>query len=300
MTPAPAIEVRSVAHVYPVGTRALEDVSLMIHRGEFLALIGQNGSGKTTLAKHLNGMLKPTNREGSVLVHTGTGRVLDTRSTPLHRFAAHVVYVFQNPDRQIFNDTVAEELNFGLRNINVTGSEATERVRETLDQVGLPGAEQSNPFRMSRGERQRLAIAAAMVMRPSVLVVDEPTTGQDRVEGRHILEVLGRYNAAGNTVVIISHDMALVAQYAGRVVAMQAGRVLADGNPRRVFGMPETLRQTNITPPQVAVFGLRVGLPGLLTVGEAVDRILAELGIGAGHRGEIPPSLETRERYEAS
>jgi energy-coupling factor transport system ATP-binding protein len=283
MDNARAIEAHNVTHVYPDGTRALQEVSLTVERGELLAFIGQNGSGKTTLAKHLNGMLKPTNRDGTVRVYTTDGQgVLDTRTTPLHRFAAHVMYVFQNPDRQIFNDTVAAELGYGLGNIGVTGAEAARRIEETLDQVGLHRAQQYNPFRMSRGQRQRLSIAAAMVMQPAVLVVDEPTTGQDRVEGRHILEVLRHYNAEGNTVIIISHDMALVAQFATRVVAMYAGKVLADGDPRSVFRTAETLRLTNITPPQVTLFGLQVGLPGLLTVGEAVERVVAEVGIRNG------------------
>jgi energy-coupling factor transport system ATP-binding protein len=286
----PAIEVRNVTHVYPGGTRALEDVSLMVARGQFLAMIGQNGSGKTTLAKHFNGMLKPTGREGSVLVHTASGATLDTRRAPVHQLAPHVVYVFQNPDRQIFHDTAAGELGYGLKNIGVTGAAATERISETLVQVGLAGAEPHNPFRMSRGQRQRLSIAAAMVMRPAVLVVDEPTTGQDRAEGRFILDVLQRYNGEGNTVVIISHDMALVARYAERVVAMHAGRVLADGDPRSVFKQPEALRLTNITPPQVAVFGLQVGLPGLLTVDEAVERIAARVRAPeAAPRGAAQP-----------
>jgi energy-coupling factor transport system ATP-binding protein len=297
MVSAPAIEVQRVTHVYPGGNRALEDVSLTIHRGELLALIGQNGSGKTTLAKHLNGMLKPTYREGSVLVNTTDGSRLDTRTTPLHRFASHVMYVFQNPDRQIFHDSVASELGYGLRNTGVTGVEAARRIEEALDRVGLSGTEQYNPFRMSRGQRQRLSIASAMVMRPAVLIVDEPTTGQDRAEGRHILEVLQGYNAGGNTVVIISHDMALVAQYATRIVAMRAGRVLADGDPRSVFKVPETLRLTNITPPQVAVFGLQVGLPGLLTVAEAVERIVAELGIRAGNLDQNRDLLVGRNEF---
>jgi energy-coupling factor transport system ATP-binding protein len=129
-----------------------------------------------------------------------------------------------------------------------------------------------------------------MVMRPAVLVVDEPTTGQDRAEGRFILDVLQRYNAEGNTVVIISHDMALVARYAERVVAMHAERVLADGDPRSVFKQPEALRLTNITRPQVAVFGMQVGLPGLLTVDEAVERIAAQVGApAAAPRGAAQP-----------
>jgi energy-coupling factor transport system ATP-binding protein len=216
-----------------------------------------------------------------VLVHTADSRTLDTRNTPLHRFAGHVVYVFQNPDRQIFNDTVTAELEYGLKYLNVSREEISARVQETLQLVGLSGLEQHNPFRMSRGQRQRLAIAAAMAMHPAVLVVDEPTTGQDRAEGRHLLEVLRQYNRGGHTVVIISHDMALVAEYSSRVIAMHAGRVLADGDPRSVFKMSDSLRLTNITPPQVAVFGMRIGRPGMLTVAEGVKQILAEVEYGS-------------------
>lgn len=268
-----AVGVYGVDHVYRGGIRALSRVTVEILRGEFVAIIGTNGSGKTTLSKHFNGLLKPTNPDGQVLVQPERGRTLSTRDVPLHRMASVVGYVFQNPDRQLFHDTCREELEFGLRNLGVDPALYESAVRDTLSLVGLPGDEDSNISRMSRGQRQRLAIAASLVMDPEVAVVDEPTTGQDRRESYMILDLLQRFHASGKTVVLISHNMALVAEYATRVIAMRAGTILADGTPREVFAIPEILRSTNIRPPQVTVLGSRLGLPGLLNVPEAVRAI---------------------------
>ncbi|WAP60161.1 energy-coupling factor ABC transporter ATP-binding protein [Streptomyces sp. S465] len=273
MEPGVAVDVRNVEHVYAGGVRALAGVSLSIEQGEFVAIIGKNGSGKTTLAKHLNGLLRPTNKDGAVLVRESESDTFSTRDRPLHRIAPVVGYVFQNPDRQIFHDTCREELEYGPRNIGIPAGLLAERVAETLAAVGLPGREETNPVHMSRGERQRLAIAATLVMGPQVAIVDEPTTGQDRHEARLILDYLAQYHASGRTVVAVSHDMALVAEYATRIVAMREGRVLADGPPRQVFARPEVLESTNIRPPQVTVLGARLGHPGLLTVDEAVTAL---------------------------
>ena len=267
---SPVLSLRDVRHVYPGGVAALAGVDLSIGRGEFVAVIGKNGSGKTTLAKHLNGMLHATNPGGQVVVTPVSDPPFATRDRPLHRTSRHIGYVFQNPDRQIFHDSCAEELEFGPRNIGLPEAEIAERVTETLRAVGLGGREQVNPAHMSRGERQRLAIAASLVMRPEVAVIDEPTTGQDPAEARLILDVLADHNRAGHTVVIISHDMALVAGYAGRIIAMRRGVVLADGPPRAVFAMPDVLETTNIRPPQLTVFGSRIGAPVLLHHEEAV------------------------------
>lgn len=269
MTTESVIEVHGVEHIYGGGVRALGEVSLTLDRGEFIAIIGKNGSGKTTLAKHFNGMLKPTNKSGQVLLRRDR-ELVSTRGVPLYRWASTVGYVFQNPDRQIFHDTCREELEFGLRNLGADPQTVPSRVEETLRLVGLEGREESNPVHLSRGERQRLAIASTLVMDPDVAVIDEPTTGQDPDEGRVILEFLAQYNRSGGTVVIISHDMALVAQYATRVIAMRTGTVLADGTPHEVFSRPEVLEETNIRPPQAAVLASRLGYSGVLTVEEAV------------------------------
>lgn len=271
------IEVDNVEHTYGGSTKALGGVSLTIDRGEFVAIIGKNGSGKTTLAKHFNGLLKPTNSNGSVRLRTRDGKVVETRNSRLHQLAPTVGYVFQNPDRQIFHDTCREELEYGPRNLGADGTTLAHKVSETLDLVGLEDAEEINPIHLSRGERQRLAIASTLVMGCDVAVIDEPTTGQDRAESRKILDSLAHYHARGQTIVIISHDMALVAEYATRVIAMRKGHVLTDGPPAQVFSKKEVLQETNIRPPQAAVLGSELGLRGVLTVTDAVREMRAGL-----------------------
>ncbi|MGC5344394.1 energy-coupling factor ABC transporter ATP-binding protein [Streptomyces sp. DT24] len=264
------IEIVDVEHTYGGATKALAGVSMTIGRGEFVAIIGKNGSGKTTLAKHFNGLLRPTGPSGAVRLRTKDGRTIDTRGSRLHHLASTVGYVFQNPDRQIFHDTCREELEYGPRNLGAEPGTLAERVSETLELVGLEGREEANPIHLSRGERQRLAIASTLVMGCDVVVVDEPTTGQDRAESRKILDSLAHHHARGRTVVIISHDMALVAEYATRVIAMREGRVLTDGTPAEVFSQREVLQETNIRPPQAAVLAAEIGLTGVLTVNDAV------------------------------
>lgn len=276
MTALSAIELHAVEHTYPPDVRALAGVDVTIHRGDFVAIIGKNGSGKTTLAKHFNGLLKPTNKTGQVFVRRSGDELQATQRLKLHELAGTIGYVFQNPDRQIFHDSCREELSFGLSNLQVPGAEQAERISRTLRLVGLEGREDSNPVHLSRGERQRLAIASTLVMEPEVAVIDEPTTGQDPHEAKVILEFLARFNSIGHTVVIISHDMALVAEYATRVIAMRKGHVLADGPPREVFSRVEVLEQTNIRPPQAAVLAARLGHPSVLTVNEAVSAMATE------------------------
>lgn len=271
------ISLTGVEHTYPGEVRALNKLDFHIRRGEFISIIGKNGSGKSTIVKHFNGMLHPTSPQGQVEILTRSGERLNTRKLPLYRIARHVGYVFQNPDRQIFHDSCAAELEFGLANLAVAKESRAGLIAAMLEQVGLGGYQQRNPAHLSRGERQRLAIAAILVMAPEVVIVDEPTTGQDHSESRLILDVLKQYNAAGNTVIIISHDMALVAKYASRIVAMRSGSVLADGTPEAVFSRVEVLETTNVRPPQIAQFGLAIGEPGLLTVDKAVARCAAIL-----------------------
>jgi energy-coupling factor transport system ATP-binding protein len=288
--PDAVIAITRVEHAYGGTTKALAGVSLTIGRGEFVAVIGRNGSGKTTLAKHFNGLLRPTNPDGAVRLHTRDGGTVDTRETRLHHLARTVGYVFQNPDRQIFHDTCREELEYGPRNLGAAPATLARQVSETLDLVGLEGREEVNPIHLSRGERQRLAIASTLIMGCDVTVVDEPTTGQDRAESRKILDSLAHHHAQGRTVVIISHDMALVAEYATRVIAMREGHVLTDGTPAEVFSRREVLQETNIRPPQAAVLAAELGLTGVLTVDDAVREMsvaLARSRTPFSHNGEV-------------
>jgi energy-coupling factor transport system ATP-binding protein len=245
--PPPLIVVEGLAHVYPDGRQALADVSVTVGRGELVALIGRNGSGKTTLAKHLNGLLAPT--AGRVCV-AGT----DIAQMPLERLAQQVGYVFQDPDHQLFAPTVGEEVAFGPRNLGLPESEVAARVDEALAAVGLDGRD-ADPFLLDKGARQRLAVAAVLALRPEVLVLDEPTTGLDFAEQQRMLALLARLNAAGRTIIVITHTPWVIAEYAERVVLLAGGRVRYDGPVRGFFADPALVAEAAFRAPEVTRLG---------------------------------------------
>jgi energy-coupling factor transport system ATP-binding protein len=251
---------------------ALKGVTLSVPAGQFTAIVGQNGSGKTSLARCISGYLRPT--RGSLRV---AGKEV-WRLRPAQR-ATHVGYVFQNPDHQLFRERVWDDVAFGLQNLGTASDEIQEAVEQALRRLELWDKRELHPFQLSRGDRQRLAIAAIIVMRPRLLIVDEPTTGQDMARSREIMDLLTRLNRdEGTTILTITHVMELVAEYARWVIVMHDGRVLLEGPPRQVFARAEELRITAISPPPVARLGLTLGLDSLpITVPEARDAILRRL-----------------------
>ncbi|MGI5816586.1 MAG: ABC transporter ATP-binding protein [Armatimonadota bacterium] len=258
----PLIELTGVSFGYPeTGERALDDVTLTVREGEFVVLLGENGSGKSTLAKHLNGLLRPS---------VGVVRVggADTRSTPVQQLAAQVGYLFQNPDHQIFSSTVREEVAFGPRNLGVGDAEVAERVEEALAVTELTGWEQRDPFVLTRGERQRVALASVLACRPRVIVFDEPTTGLDGLQQRAMMELLARLNAVGTTVIVITHCTWAAAEYARRALVLDEGRLVADAPVRDVFGDDELLARTGQVPPDTALVSRALGGETLLSVDE--------------------------------
>ncbi len=263
------INVNNLVYCYPDGTRALDGINMQIGLGEMMALIGQNGSGKTTLSKCLNGLFKPTS--GDVIVDG-----LNSRTTPIVQMVKRVGYVFQNPDHQLFNSNCWDEIAYGPRNIQLSEAEVKERVEEAARVVGLKEEYfNEHPFFLSKGQRQRVAIASILALRPRVIIVDEPTTGQDSYQSLEIMNFLQNLNEEhGHTIIIITHDMPIVARYARRVVAMGNGRILADDSPRVVFSQPDILAQTYLEPPQItqlAQHAQRWGFSqGILTVEEMV------------------------------
>lgn len=250
------LTVRNVTHRYDGGHTALADVSVTIRAGELVALIGQNGSGKTTLARHMNGLLRPT--QGEVRL-----RGEDLRTLPLNRVAADVGYVFQNPDHQIFSATVEEEIAFGPRNFGYTAEEIALQTAAALDAVGLVGLEQEDPFLFGKGQRQRLAVASLLALRPRVLILDEPTTGLDYREQRRMMELLRQLHRQGMTIVAITHSPWVVAEYAERGILMQGGRVRFDGPLRALFEQPELLTECHFRIPDVTQLGRRFGFTPL-------------------------------------
>lgn len=261
-----AVAVAGLEHDY--GSHpALRGVDLEIRQAEFVALVGQNGAGKTTLVKHFNNLLRPT--RGQVRIEG-----VDTRSETVGSLSRRVGYVFQNPDHQIFCASVREEVGYGLRNLGLTPEETTQRVDEVLKFVGLEQVAERHPFTLGKGERQRVAVASVLVMRPNILVIDEPTTGQDWTGTERMMRLVRDLHQAGHTIVMITHDMRIVAEYAERMVVMHRGKVVADGTPSEVFCQGELLRRAYLAPPQIAELAARladVGFPaGVTTVDEAV------------------------------
>ncbi len=254
---APAIVVENASFAYPDGAAALRGVSLTVAHGEFLALVGPNGSGKTTLAKHLNGLLKPSG--GHVRVD---GR--DTRQLRVAELARTVGYVFQNPDHQIFASTVEEEIAFGLRLQGLAPARVTERVAAAVEQFGLTEHRGLPPAVLGSGERRLVALASVMAMQPDILILDEPTGGLDRRSRQELLAAVSAYHRAGHTVVLIAHDMRLVAEHATRAAVMLDGRVLFDGPPAELFARRAVLRQARLAAPPVVRLAQRLehyGLP---------------------------------------
>ncbi len=212
--------------------RALDGVDLTIRGGERVAIVGQNGSGKTTLVRHFNGLLRP--QEGTVVVGD-----LDTSVTRVAHLAARVGLAFQDPDRQIFAGNVEGEVSFGAKNLGLRGSELAEAVKSALDSVGLSAERKTNPYDLGYSRRKLLTIASVLAMRTPIVVLDEPTTGQDARGVRTVKSIVDSVAAEGRTVIAVSHDLRFVAESFARVVVMRQGRVILDGRPDEVFAADE-------------------------------------------------------------
>lgn len=270
------VDIRQLTHAYKDGTVAVRNLDLKIRRGEFVAILGQNGSGKTTLVKHLNGLLKPTS--GTVTVAG-----LDTRKASINEMAMTVGFIFQNPDTQICKMKVYDELAFGLRNVGLPEAEVDQRVKHAAEELEISHLLDKNPFLLSMGEKQRIAVASVLAMQPSILVLDEPTTGQDFKRAREIMELAVRLHEEGRTIIVITHDMNLAGEYCDRMIIMAGGQAILDAPTREAFRSPEALRASSLRPPQITQFGQALEYPGAwLTVDEALSS-LNDARIGASH-----------------
>ena len=250
------LALEAVTYRYPRGgALALDGIHLRIPPGQRVALVGQNGSGKTTLVRHLNGLLRPTS--GRVL-HDGN----DVAGRTVAQLARSVGLVFQDPDRQIFAGSVHSEVEFGPRNLGMRGARLRAAVDGALADVGLDTEAGTNPYDLGASRRKLLALASVQAMGTPVLVLDEPTTGQDMRGVEIVQRLIEASRAAGRTVIAISHDMEFVAGAFDRVVVLRAGKVILDGTPARVFGDAawEVLRSTYLEPPLSAVIGSKLGL----------------------------------------
>ncbi len=278
----PIIRVDDIVFSYKNDTiqqrNALQNVSLTVHAGEFVAVLGRNGSGKTTLIRHIIGLLQPD--AGKVFV---LGR--DVALTPTHELARHVGFCFQNPNHQIVSFNVRDEIIFGLKAHGIAPSEFNARIHEALEFVNMLDFMNAEVFNLGKGQKQRLALASVLALRPEILIVDEPTTGQDPHMAREIFEIINRLNEAGTTILIISHHIEFAAAYARRALVLREGRVRYDGPIRRLLMDEDLMKDSALEMPEttrLAALLSRHGVPPWLVTMEELDDAIGQL-VEASH-----------------
>lgn len=266
---APGIAIEGLVHRYPNGVEALTGVNLTFDPGETVAIVGQNGSGKTTLVKHLNGLLRPT--EGRLVIDE-----TETTDQPIHVLAATIGFVFQNPDDQLFERSVEREVAFGPRSLGFEADLVTQLVDDAILASGLEDARRHNPYDLDISRRKLVGLASVLATEAPILVLDEPTTGQDAIGVRRVGAIVDSLAAAGRTVIAITHDMEFAARHFHRIVVMRAGRIIADGPSGEVLAWTNAalLRSTGLAPPPAARIAGRLGLSGAPADAAALLRML--------------------------
>lgn len=270
------LEVKNIKYSYNADYQALKGVSLKVEKGEMVALLGKNGAGKSTLFLHLNGIYEPD--EGQVFID---GEELKYDKKSLLKFRQKVGIVFQNPDDQIFAPTVEEDVAFGPLNLGLSMEEVQDRVEEALGRVGMSGFEKTAPHHLSGGQKKRVAIAGILAMKPEVMVLDEPTAGLDPQGVVDLTKLLRELNDEGITIIISTHEVDLVPNYARRVFVLVDGLLIAEGTPKEIFARPEILEQANLKVPIVTDLFQQLETEGFdmngdypLTIAEAKDKFL--------------------------
>ena len=267
----PTLAANGVVYRYPDGPEVLHGVDLVVPPGQAVAIVGQNGSGKTTLAKHFDGLLRPI----SGLVEIDGS---DIRSVGVGSIAGTVGFVFQDPDDQLFNRSVEREIAFGPRNLGLEPRLAGELVERAIELAGLGSVRAVNPYDLGLSVRKLVALASVLAMEPAVLVLDEPTTGQDGPGADRIGAIVDAYRRAGRTVITVSHDMEFVATHFQRVVVMRQGEIVADGSPEEVFALDRAalLATTGLLPPVAARLGGRLRLGSTPTLHALLGALAAQ------------------------
>ena len=272
-----AVSLDRVSFEYEGGFKALKDVSLTAGKGEFIAIVGANGSGKTTLAKHLNGLLRPS--AGAVTVGG-----LNTAEVSVATLARRVGYVFQNPDHQLFCTTVEEEVLFGLVNMGHPREAALEKARAAMELLGITPIKDKPPFTLSLGDRRKVTIASVLAADPEIIVLDEPTIGLDHSDSKRLMSVLRELNRTGRTVILVSHDMRLVAEHVDRAVLMAGGRIVLDACIEDAFSDLELLRKAKILAPPITQIAHRLVDAGVSKATFTPSQLVEQV---ANLRGEV-------------
>lgn len=245
------IEFSEVTYTHPNGVVAIRDVNLKITEGEVVAIVGANGAGKTTLVKHINGLLKPT--RGKVTVF---GQ--DTKDASVAQLSRKVGIVFQNPDHQLFSDTVENEIAFGLRNFGFPEGVVSKRVSWALEFFSLQEYRGSSPLVLSGGEKKRLCLATVLAWDPDVIILDEPTVGQDMIQKERLEQIVRMLIERRKTVIIVSHDIEFIWPIQPRIIVMAGGKVVADGHASEIFSDDRILSAANLIRPQLVDLSMRL------------------------------------------
>lgn len=248
------IQLDQVSFYYPSGVKAIDGVSLEIASGEFLALVGENGAGKSTLVKQMNALLRPD--EGEV-------RIDDTNIADFStaQLAQKVSFLFQNPDEQLFERSVAKEVAFGPSNLGLNKEEVKRRVVDALERVGLADQVERHPYDLQYTDRKLIALAASLAMEAPIMILDEPTVGQDAIQRKAIGTLLDELHAEGRSIILISHDLDFCAAHAKRVIVMAEGRILLDGPSEEVLTKSETLSKAAVIAPQLVRLAQGLNMP---------------------------------------
>ena len=270
------LEVKNLKYSYNKDYQALKGVSLKVEKGEMVSLLGKNGAGKSTLFLHLNGIYEPD--EGKVFID---GEELKYDKKSLLKFIQKLGIVFQNPDDQIFAPTVEEDVAFGPLNLGLSMEEVQNRVEEALARVGMSGFEKKAPHHLSGGQKKRVAIAGILAMKPEIMVLDEPTAGLDPQGVTDLSKLLNELNNEGITILISTHEVDLVPNYANRVFVLVDGLLIGEGTPKEIFAQPEILEKANLKVPIVTELFQKLEKDGFdmendypLTIDEARDKFL--------------------------
>ncbi len=275
------LETKNLTHIYGAGTpfesRALDDVSISIEKGEFLGVIGHTGSGKSTLIQHLNGLLRP--ESGEVLFR---GENIWEKGYDRRALRFNVGLVFQYPEYQLFEETVRGDIAFGPRNMGLSEDEIEARVRYAARVMGVDEAlMDKSPFELSGGQKRRVALAGVFAMRPEVLILDEPTAGLDPVGREEMLEMIQGYRAeSGSTILLVTHSMEEIARYVDRIIVMNKARIFMEGDPNQIFSKAHELEAIGLSVPMITSVFLRLRDRKLVddayvyTVSQGRDRLL--------------------------
>lgn len=259
------LEFKDVSFSYDT-TANVQNLNVKVEKGDFIAIIGSNGAGKSTFSKLCNGLLTPTTGDVFVLNK-------NTRREKVSSLAKHIGFLFQNPDRQICCNTVKEEIAFSLRNNGISEDEIKRRVKATLEEFGFDG--KTEPFNLSRGQRQRLCLACLIALNPEILILDEPTTGLDYKECMMMMNRIKQLNENGTTVIMVCHDMEVVLDFAKTVVVMNRGQILEQGETRKILADTELLGKARLLQPQIAQVSTMLGndFTGIFTIDEMISKL---------------------------